>query len=91
MAGMLTGDCAVRLEVAGMCQQSLFHTSNYTITVPYSSMSKTMQNISRMGGKVVGVQVSDSQSVAARTEPTAADSTDAESKAASAPKQGRKK
>jgi hypothetical protein len=56
---MLTGDRVVRLEVAGMCQQNISHTSNYTVTVPYGSMSKTMQNISRMGGKVVGVHLSD--------------------------------
>jgi hypothetical protein len=56
---MLTGDRVVRLEVTGMSQQKVSHTSNCTLTVPYSSMSKTMQNISRMGGKVVGVHVSD--------------------------------
>ena len=64
MPGMLTGDRTVRLEVAGMCQQNISHTSNYTITVPYNSMSSTMQSISRMGGKVVGVQVSDVQAAA---------------------------
>ncbi len=65
MAGMLTGDRTVRLEVSGLCQQDLSHTSNYTVTVPYNSMSSTMQNISRMGGKVVGVKVSDVQAAAA--------------------------
>jgi hypothetical protein len=67
MAGMLTGDRMVRLEIAGVCQQSISHTSNYSITVPYRSMSQTMQNISRMGGKVVGVHVSDTQAAAAPT------------------------
>jgi hypothetical protein len=56
---MLTGDRVVRLEISGICQQNISHTSNYTVTVPYGSMSKTMQSISRMGGKVVGVHVSD--------------------------------
>jgi hypothetical protein len=59
MPGMLTGDRMVRLEVAGGGQQSISHTNSYTVTVPYASMSRTMQNINRMGGKVVGVHVSD--------------------------------
>jgi CpcD/allophycocyanin linker domain len=59
MAGMLTGDRMVRLEVAGMCQQQISRTSNYAVTVPYSSMSQAMQNIQRRGGKVIGVHVSD--------------------------------
>lgn len=61
MAGMLTGDRSVRIEVSGLCQQPTSKRSNYTVTVPYQSMSKTIQNISRMGGKVVGVQVGDSK------------------------------
>jgi hypothetical protein len=65
MAGMLTGNRMVQLEIAGLCQQSISHVSNYTVTVPYSSMSSMMQNISRMGGKVVGVHVSDIKAAAA--------------------------
>ncbi|MBE9029740.1 rod-capping linker protein [filamentous cyanobacterium LEGE 11480] len=65
MTGMLTGDRAVLLEVSGMCQQHISHTSNYTITVPYSSLSSTIQNIGRMGGRVVGVKVNDVQAAAA--------------------------
>jgi hypothetical protein len=61
MAGILTGDRTVRLEVSGVCQQPVARRSNYTITVPYHSMSKTMQNISRMGGKIVGIQVGNAQ------------------------------
>jgi hypothetical protein len=49
----------VRLEVAGLRQQQMSRTSNYSITIPYRSMSSAMQNIMRLGGKVVGVQVSD--------------------------------
>jgi CpcD/allophycocyanin linker domain len=58
MTGMLTGDRMVRLEVSGMCQQSVSRTSNYTVTVPYSSMAQTMKNIMRRGGKVTGVHTS---------------------------------
>jgi hypothetical protein len=59
MVGMLTGDRVVRLEITGMCRQPSFHTSNYVVTVPYGSMSRTMQNIMRLGGKVTGVHMSD--------------------------------
>jgi hypothetical protein len=59
MAGMMMGDRSVRLEVAGVCQQSMARLSNYTVTVPYTSMSTTMRNIHRIGGKIVGVHVSD--------------------------------
>jgi CpcD/allophycocyanin linker domain len=59
MTGMLTGDRMVRLEVAGLRQQHMSRTSNYSVTIPYGSMSSAMQNITRLGGKVVGVRVSD--------------------------------
>lgn len=65
MAGMIVGDRCVRLEIAGVCQQSITRLSNYTVTVPYASMSTTMQNIHRIGGKIVGVQVSDVKAAAA--------------------------
>jgi hypothetical protein len=68
MTGMLTGDRMVRLEIAGVCQQSIVPTSNYTVTIPYSSMSKTMQSVSRMGGKIVRVQISDRKTVASQAE-----------------------
>jgi CpcD/allophycocyanin linker domain len=70
MPGMLTGDRMVRLEVAGGGQQSISHTNSYTVTVPYASMSRTMQNISRIGSRVVGVHVSDVN--AAAPQPTTA-------------------
>jgi CpcD/allophycocyanin linker domain len=59
MTGMLTGDRMVRLEVAGLRQQHMSRSSNYSVTIPYGSMSSAMQNIMRLGGKVVGVKVSD--------------------------------
>jgi hypothetical protein len=64
MAGMLTGNRTVRIEVMGNSPSSNGHTSNYTVTVPYSSMSKTMQSISRSGGKIVSVQIGDKKVVA---------------------------
>jgi hypothetical protein len=66
MTGMLTGDRMVRLEVSGICQPTT-RASNYAITVPYTSMSQTMRNIMRMGGKVTGVQVSDVTAVSGVT------------------------
>ena len=59
MTGMLTGDRMVRLEVAGLRQQRMSRTSNYSVTIPYGSMTSAMQNIMRLGGRVVGVRVSD--------------------------------
>lgn len=47
----------VVIEVTGLCRQDVMRTSNYTVKVPYSRMSKTMQGIMRMGGKVVGVKM----------------------------------
>jgi hypothetical protein len=66
MPGMFTGDRMVRLEVTGIRQSSTCHTSYYTLTVPYSSLSRTIQNLSKTGAKIVGVQVSDVKSVAAQ-------------------------
>ncbi len=89
MAGMLTGDRMVRLEIAGVCQQAISHTSNYSVIVPYRSMSQTMQNISRMGGKVVGVQVSDVAAAAPNATPVAA--APAAEKTSGTGKKGKKK
>ncbi|BAZ43075.1 rod linker polypeptide CpcD [Chondrocystis sp. NIES-4102] len=47
----------IAIQVTGVCRQDVMRTSNYTVKVPYSRMSQTMQNISRMGGKVTGVSV----------------------------------
>jgi CpcD/allophycocyanin linker domain len=83
MAGMLTGERSVRIEVCGLCQQPTSKRSNYTVTVPYQSMSKTIQNISRMGGKVVGVQVGDNKA-------TPGTATEAPKKTAETPKSSAK-
>jgi hypothetical protein len=94
MAGMLTGDRSVRIEVSGLCQQPTSKRSNYTVTVPYQSMSKTIQNISRMGGKVVGVQVGDSKAspgTATEAQPEATEKSKAPVKAETATKSKSKK
>jgi phycocyanin-associated, rod len=66
MLGMITtgdtniseyGSRTVAIEVTGICRQSVARTSNYTVKVPYSRMSQTIQNISRMGGKVAGISL----------------------------------
>ncbi len=49
------GNRTVTIEVAGLCDMGITRTSNYTIKVPYSRMSQTMQTINRSGAKVVGV------------------------------------
>jgi hypothetical protein len=94
MAGMLTGDRSVRIEVSGLCQQPTSKRSNYTVTVPYQSMSKTIQTISRMGGKVVGVQVGDSKAspgTATESQPKATEKSKAPAKAEASTKSKSKK
>jgi hypothetical protein len=92
MAGMLTGDRSVRIEVSGLCQQPTSKRSNYTVTVPYQSMAKTIQNISRMGGKVVGVQVGDTKaSSGTAAQPEAVETPKAPAKAEASTKSKSKK
>ena len=66
MSGMTTtggvnisnyGSRTVMIEVTGVCRQDVMKKSNYSIKVPYSRMSQTMQNINSMGGKVSKVTV----------------------------------
>ena len=66
MSGMITtadsnvssyGSRTVSIEVTGVCRQDVMRTSNYIVKVPYSRMSQTIANISRMGGKVAGVSL----------------------------------
>ena len=53
------GSRTVTIEVTGVRRQDVMRTSNYSIKVPYSRMSQTIQNISRMGGKVASVSLGD--------------------------------
>ncbi|MEM7590955.1 MAG: phycobilisome linker polypeptide [Cyanobacteria bacterium P01_A01_bin.83] len=66
MSGMITtgdtsvssyGSRTVKIEVTGVCRQDVARTSNYTVKVPYSRMSQTIQNINRMGGKVASISL----------------------------------
>jgi CpcD/allophycocyanin linker domain len=69
MTGMFTGDRMVRLEITGIRQSSISRTDGCTMTVPYSSLSSTIQNLSKAGGKIIGVQVSDVKAQAAQATP----------------------
>jgi len=66
MSGMITtgdnnlstyGSRTISIEVTGVCRQDVMRASNYTVKVPYSRMSQTIKNISRMGGKVANVSL----------------------------------
>lgn len=84
MSGMITtgdtnisgyGSRTVSIEVTGVRRQDVMRTSNYTVKVPYSRMSETIKNISRMGGKVANVSLEgtapqDSETVISSQEPT---------------------
>lgn len=72
MSGMTTtgdtnisgyGSRTVAIEVTGLCRQDVMRTSNYTVRVPYSRMSQTIQNINRLGGKVARVSLGATPSV----------------------------
>lgn len=73
MSGMITlGDTnistydsrTVTIEVTGVCRQDVMRISNYTVKVPYSRMSQTIQNIKLMGGKVAGIYLGGSNNTA---------------------------
>ena len=61
------GSRTVAIEVTGVCRQELMRTSNYTVKVPYSRMSQTIQNINRMGGKVANISLNETTLVVAPT------------------------
>ncbi|MEB3828943.1 HEAT repeat domain-containing protein [Phormidium sp. CCY1219] len=49
----------VTIQVTGVRAQSVMRRSDYTITVPYARMSTTLQQIHRLGGKILKVTVGD--------------------------------
>ena len=61
------GSRTVAIEVTGVCRQELTRTSNYTVKVPYSRMSQTIQNINRMGGKIANISLNETTPVVAPT------------------------
>lgn len=52
---MMTGDRPVVISVIGASSTS--HQTNYTVKVPYSSMARTIQTITKQGGKITNVTV----------------------------------
>lgn len=82
MSGMITtgdtnisgyGSRTIAIEVTGVCRQDVMRTSNYSIKVPYSRMSQTIQNINRMGGKVASISLGETAPVDAAEAPEASD------------------
>jgi intein/homing endonuclease len=51
---MMTGDRIVLIEVSGVCN-AMAHQTHYSVKIPYSSMSSTIQRITCQGGKIVKV------------------------------------
>ncbi|MDJ0715486.1 MAG: phycobilisome linker polypeptide [Prochloraceae cyanobacterium] len=47
----------VEIEVTGVCRQDVSRKSNYKIKIPYSRMVKTIQGITRMGGKISNISI----------------------------------
>lgn len=73
MSGMITtgdtnistyGGRTIAIEVTGVRRQDVLRTSSYTVKVPYSRMSQTIQNINHLGGRVAGVSLGGNDSVA---------------------------
>ncbi|PSB10703.1 rod-capping linker protein [Pleurocapsa sp. CCALA 161] len=82
MSGMITtgdtnistyGNRTISIDVTGVCRQDVMRTSNYTVKVPYSRMSQTIQSINRMGGKVAGISLGNSKIEAAPATPAEAE------------------
>ena len=48
---------SVAIQVTGVRRQDLMRGSNYTVRVPYTRMSKAIQNIHRIGGKITSISV----------------------------------
>ena len=75
MSGMITtgtnvssyGNRTIAIKVTGVCRQDVMRTSNYTVKVPYSRMSQTIQGINRMGGKVASVSLGNTPTADAPT------------------------
>jgi hypothetical protein len=47
----------VTIEVIGGCDREIMRLGKYTMTIPFSCLSQTIQEIHRIGGKVTGVNV----------------------------------
>ena len=51
---------SVAIQVTGVRRQDLMRRSSYTVRVPYDRMSKAIQSIHRMGGKITSISVDSS-------------------------------
>jgi CpcD/allophycocyanin linker domain len=60
-----SGSRLVTLEVTGICHPNVMRTGTCTMTVPYDRLSKTLQGIHRLSGKVESVTMVSPLSVAA--------------------------
>ncbi|NJL53005.1 MAG: rod-capping linker protein [Hydrococcus sp. SU_1_0] len=99
MSGMITtgdtnvstyGSRTIAIEVTGVCRQDVMRTSNYTVKVPYSRMSQTIQSINRMGGKVAKISLGNTSDVpAAPSEATTEAQPQAEAKKSSGSRRNR--
>lgn len=58
------GNRTIAIEVTGVCRQDVMRTSSYTVKVPYSRMSQTIQSINRIGGKVAGISLGNTKEAA---------------------------
>jgi len=77
---MMTGDRSVAISVTG-AGKSTSHQTNYTVKVPYSSMARTIQVITKQGGKITNVAVGMMDSSAVPTVASSAASSDVSSAA----------
>jgi hypothetical protein len=63
---MMTGDRSVAISVTS-AGRSTSHQTNCTVKVPYSSMARTIQLITKQGGKITNVTVGTTASSPAPT------------------------
>ena len=77
---MMTGDRSVAISVTG-AGKSTSHQTNYTVKVPYSSMARTIQVITKQGGKITNVSIGTMASSAVPTVTSSDVSSDASSAA----------
>jgi phycocyanin-associated, rod len=61
----------ITIEVSGLYHQTVGRTTPYTVKVPYSSLSRTLQSIQRRGGTVTKVTAAPSASAVVPIAPVA--------------------
>ncbi|MBW4480249.1 MAG: hypothetical protein KME54_26285 [Tolypothrix brevis GSE-NOS-MK-07-07A] len=58
----------VTIEVIGGCHSKMMRVAKYTKTIPYSSLSQTIQSIHRLGGKITHITLSPSHTEVSKIE-----------------------